>query len=77
MLEKKNQCAIVVSFPHSTAINYILVPDFYVHNCKRENKALEDKIATYQNKQRKGKLPWRLYIFIKNMHIHIAQSAYV
>lgn len=47
MLEKKNQCAIVVSFPHSTAINYILVPDFYVHNCKRENKALEDKIATY------------------------------
>lgn len=46
-LKKKNQCAIVVSFPHSTAINYILVPDFYVHNCKRENKALEDKIATY------------------------------
>lgn len=47
MLEKKNQCAIVVSFPHSAVINYILVPDFYVHNCKRENKALEDKIATY------------------------------
>lgn len=71
-----------MSFPHSTVINYILVPCFYVHNCKREIKHKKIRLQVIRmNKKRRidtEVIYTHIYIiFIRNVNMHILHNWYL